>query len=131
MKKSYTLFIVWTVLFCAVETGICFLPVSNDLMLRLVMNTTSISIALLTLLIYLTGNVYWYNGVSFQDAVAAGAARRRNYALKHLIRFGAFALIYLLFSVVAQILHVNFWVDFAVFMVGIMAVAFSTIRIRL
>ena len=131
MKKSYTLFIVWIVLFCVVETGICFLPVSVNLMLRLVMNTTSISVALLTLLIYLTGNVHWYTGISFQDAVAAGPVRRKNYALKHLIRFGAFALIYLLFSVVMQILHVSFWVDFAVFMVGIMAAAFSTIRVRL
>lgn len=131
MKKSYTLLIVWIIVFCVVEMGICFLPLESDLMMRLTMNVCSISIFILSLLIYLTGYVYWYSGVRFKDAVAAGAVRRRSYALKHLIRFGIFAAAYLLFSVVMQILHGNQMVDIAVFFIGLLVTAFSTMGIRL
>lgn len=131
MKKSYTLLIVWMIVFCVAEVGLCFLPFGEDLLMRLTLNGCSIGIAVLTLIIYLTGYVYWYNGVKFQDAVAAGPARRKRYALRHLLRFGIFAAAYLLFSVVMQILHVNQWVDFTVFFVGILVIAFSTIKIRL
>lgn len=104
MKKSYTLLIVWMIVFCVAEVGLCFLPFGEDLLMRLTLNGCSIGIAVLTLIIYLTGYVYWYNGVKFQDAVAAGPARRKKYALRHLLRFGIFAAAYLLFSVIMQIL---------------------------
>ncbi|MGN0328852.1 MAG: hypothetical protein ACI4D4_07705 [Lachnospira sp.] len=131
MKKSYVLFVVWLVLLCVLEVGLSILPFSIGTMMRLELNGCSIAIAILTLIIYLTQNVYWYTGISFEEAVTAGRERRCLYALKHLIRFGVFALAFLLYSIVAWILHINCWIDFTIFTVGIVVVAFSTIKIKL
>ncbi|MDO5382235.1 MAG: hypothetical protein Q4F06_05920 [Eubacteriales bacterium] len=131
MKKSRLWIIVWSILLCVVATGICFLPLAADVMMRVELNICSLAFSLLVLVIYLTGNVYWYTGISYEDAMAAGIERSRLYALKHLIRFGGFALAFLLYSVVAAILHINYWIDFIIFTVGIIVIAFSTMKIKL
>ena len=53
------------------------------------------------------------------------------YAVRHFRRFAAFAAGFLLFSVVAHALDWGFGWDIAVFVVGLIAVAVSTISIRL
>lgn len=132
LKKSYKGFVIWLLIFVATMFGSTFLPISSATILtRVVMNVCVFNIVLLAFIIYKTECVYWYNGTEYKQAVEAGSERRKEFAWKHLKRFGVFALIYLVFSVVAQLMHIPCGVDVAVATVGLIITAFSTIRIQL
>lgn len=131
LKKTYKGFILWMAGFVAASVGIVFLPVSSVMMTRMVGNCCSLGITLLAFIIYKTEYVYWYNGTSYEDAVKAGTDRRKAYAWKHFTCFGIFSLAFLLFSIIMHLLNMSFWIDFWVLLVGIVAVAISTIRYKL
>ena len=82
-------------------------------------------------MIFVNCRVYWYNGVTYEDAVAAGAERCKVYAFRHFIRFGIFAVAYVAFSAIMQVLKVGMWVDIVIFSIGLIAVAISTVKIKL
>lgn len=131
LKKTYKGLILWMAGFVAVSIGIVFLPVGSVVMTRMAANCCSLGITLLAFIIYKTEYVYWYNGTSYEDAVKAGRERRKAFAWKHFLRFGIFSLAFLLFSVIMHLLNMSFWIDFGVLLVGIVAVAISTIRCKL
>ncbi len=133
-KKSYKGFIIWLIAFLTVSIGVALIPedaVSAAFLMRVVGNICTISIAILAFVICETECVYWYTGISYEDAVKAGSEKRREYAWKHFQRFGTFAVIYLVISIAAQLLQINMWVDLTFLFVGVIAVAVSTIRIKL
>ncbi|MBQ8326374.1 MAG: hypothetical protein IJX86_04820 [Lachnospiraceae bacterium] len=132
LKKSYKGFVIWLIAFLAVMIGTVFLPIEDyELMTRITYNIPAIFVSLLAFIILKTENVYWYNGISFEQAVAAGSLRRREYAGRHFKRFKIFSDVFLLFSIVAQSLGFSHWIDFAVLFGGIIAVAISTVKIEL
>ena len=132
LKKSYKGFVIWLLIFVATMFGCAFLPIENGAVLtRIVMNVCVLNIVLLAFIIYKTEYVYWYNGTEYKQAVEAGSERRKAFAKKHLKRFGMFALLYLVYSVVAQLIQVPYGVDIAVATVGMVVVAISTIKFKL
>lgn len=131
-KKSYTGFVVWFIGFCVVVVGACFLPnLGTQLTLAVVDNASTIGIFILTLLIYQTESVYWYNGTSYEDAKAVGSERRKAFALAHMKRFGYLALIFLAYSVVSLMVGIPYGFDVAIACAGILIVALSTIKLKL
>ena len=86
------------------------------------MNVCILSVALLAFIIYKTGYVYWYNGISYEDAVKAGQERRKVYAWKHVRSFGGFALVFVVFSIIAQVCHISYWWDIVLGTVGIVVI---------
>ena len=131
-KKSYTGFVVWLIGFCVVVVGVCFLlNLSTQLTLAVVDNASTIGIFILTLLIYQTESVYWYNGTSYEDAKAAGSERRKAFAMAHMKRFGYFALAFLAYTVVSLMLGIPYEFDIVIACVGILIVALSTLKIKL
>lgn len=131
-KKSYTGFVLWLIVFCVISVGACFLPnLSTQLTLAIVDNACTIGIFILTFLIYQTGYVYWYNSTSYEDAKAAGSERRKAFALAHMKRFGSFALAFLVYSVASLMVGLPYGFDIAIACVGILAVALSTINLKL
>ena len=131
MKKSYTGLVIWSVFMIVGFSVLSFLPVGKPLLIRLLFNFCDIALIALTVIIYLNGAVYWFNGISYYAAVHAGAERRKIFAFKYLLRFGIFAVFYLIFSFISYFLGLNFYIDIAVFTVGILIMAISTITVRL
>lgn len=132
LKKSYKGFVIWLILFCLASIGVSSLPIKDsDMMTRMVYSICSWGITLLALIIYKTEYIYWYNGMSYEKAAEAGSEKRKQYAWKHFKRFAVFSVIYTLFSVLAQILHLSYWIDTVIFLVGFVGVAISTIWIKL
>jgi len=132
LKKGYTGFILWMIGYTVLLFLVPLLPIEDGgLMTRIVLALTSLAIAGLMLLIYVTEKVFWFNGVTYEEAAEAGSERRKLYALRHLIVFSAFTAAYLLFTVIGVILHWPFWIDIIVFCIGMILTAISTIRIRL
>ena len=95
------------------------------------MNLVNLWVALLALVIYKTECIYWYNGVSYEDAENAGSERRKAYAMQHLRRFGIYAGAFVLYSLVSCIVGFHIAIDFIIAGIGIVSVAVSTIRIKL
>lgn len=131
LKKSYKGFIIWMIFYIVVCGLITIIPVNSDLSVLIVMNGTTLSIVILCAIIYLTESVYWYNGVSYEQALEAGSDRRKSYALKHLIRFGIFEIIFLIYSVFALFFSFAGYVHAMIVCVGLVAVAINTLKIRL
>lgn len=134
LKKSYKGFVIWMICFFAVCIGLPFLTryiADGDFMLRLVGNVCTLSVAVLAFIIYKTEYVYWYNGTSYEEAVKAGSERRKDFAWKHFKRFGGYALVMLVFSVIAHIFRINYCIDITILCVGLIATAISTISFKL
>ncbi|MBQ6803303.1 MAG: hypothetical protein IJP04_01475 [Clostridia bacterium] len=130
-KKSYWGLCCWLIAFLAVCFAVLLLPVPGMAMMRITINLCSVGMAILAWMVYINGYVYWYNGVSFEEARDAGEERRKQYAFKHVRVFGIFAVCGLLFSALMQLLHISEWVDFVVLTIGLIAAAISTIRFKL
>ena len=130
-KKSYTGLVLWLIVFLVLCFGVLLLPVEGMAMMRLTIQLCSLGMAALALIVYLNGQVYWYNGISYEEARDAGEERRKKYAWQHVKAFGIFAILGLLFSAVMQLMHISEWVDFVVLTIGLIAVAISTIRFKL
>ena len=134
-KKTYKGFWIWMICFVAVLLLVGLIPakaaLSASISMRLIDNICAIAMAILAFMIYESEYVYWYNGISYEEALKADSERRRAYAWKHFQRFGTFAVIHLIISITAQLFGVSMWVDFTILVVGIIGVAFSTINIKL
>lgn len=131
LKKSYKGFGIWMLVFTLGMVGLAFLPFEAHLMTRIVMNACTMGVAALTLIIYLTEYIYWYNGTTYEAALEAGPVRRKVFALRHLKLFGGFAVLYLVVSVILQITGVSIAWDIAIVTVGLVVVAFMSVPIKL
>lgn len=132
MKKSYKGFGIWMLIFLITMFGCAFLPIEDtELLMRISMNVCVLNVALLAYIIYKTECVYWYNGTEFKEAVEAGSERRKEFAWKHLKKFGGFAIIFLLYSVVSYLVKIPYGADVAIGTIGMCVAAFSTIKIKL
>ena len=132
LKKSYKGFVIWMAAFCAVCLGTVFLPIRNtNILLRIINNCCTLGVTLLSFIIYKTEYVYWYNGTSYEEAVNASSERRRAFAWKHFQSFGLFSIAFFAFSIIAQIMEINCWIDIVIVTAGIIAVAIRTIKFKL
>ena len=131
-RKSYKGLLWWSMAFVVLPALLAFLPIKNGALLtRLFLNAAGGLLVLLMYIIYRTEAVYWINGVEFEQAKEAGSERRKQYALRHLERFGWVALLYLLYSIGAQMAGVGSGADIALWAVGLIVAALSTIPIKL
>ena len=130
-RKTYQGFLLWMVGVIIASVGAAFLPFEEDLLIRITLNICTIGVAILAYIIYKTEYIYWYNGTSYEEAENAGSERRKQFAWRHLKRFGLFAIAFFLFSVFAQVCRLSFWIDFWILCLGILATAISTIRFQL
>lgn len=132
LEKSYRGFVIWMVCFLGCCIGFPFLVIDNTaLVIRMIMNMMNCSMAILTYMIYRNGYVYWYTGITYEDAAKVSEERRKEYAFKHLKIFGLFAVIFLAFSVLMHLLKVSYWMDFVVGTIGLIVVAVRTIWFKL
>lgn len=132
LRKSYKGFIIWMILFTLLCFCVPLLPIEDGNVLgRIINNCMTISLALLAFIIYKTEYVYWYNGTTYEEAVDAGEERRKVFAWKHFKRFGMFAGVFLVFSIVAHMSGIGLWNDIVIVTVGIVGIAISTVNIKL
>ncbi len=131
-RKTYAGFVIWLIVFMIVMIAVCFLPVGDEaVLIRLLVNLCTLGMAQLTWMIWRNERVYWYNGVSFEDAEKAGSERRKEYAFRHFRLFGMYALAALAFSMGSYLMRLPWWVDMIVVPVGLIAAAFRTMAYKL
>jgi hypothetical protein len=133
MNKSYKGFILWTIIYTA--GFIPMIAVTNsengETVTKFILLYTTAMLTLLAYIIYKTDSIYWYNGVSFEEAEAAGYERRTEYTYKHLQLFGNFTVLYTLFTAASIYMEINVFIDTLVFTIGLIVTAILTIRIKL
>lgn len=130
-KKTYKLFILWILGVCIFPFCIAFTGWNAVTLTRIMYLFGAAAVAGLAYIIYRTGYVYWYNGISYEKALEAGEERRKQYALKHVCAFCKFTFAYLLYSVLAGFLHWSIWIDTPVFLIGIITTALWTSKYML
>lgn len=133
-KKSYSGFIIWMVLFIAAMSVLPLFPIIQEkekIGILIIGNLVTISMAILTLIIYVNDKIYWYNGISYEEAKECGAKLRKKCAFRHFKRFGIFAMIYLIYSMISVIADFPYAADVYYLFIGIVITAISTIGIKL
>ena len=132
LKKSYTGFVLWMIGFVALMFAIVFVPSEDfQLPMRLIMLLMAWGVASLTFIVWRTEYVYWFNGTTYEDAVAAGHERRKAFAWRHVKVFGRFALLMTAVSCATSLLGWSAWIDFAFGTVGMIVAACRTIPFKL
>lgn len=131
-KKSYKGFVAWLIGCMLLSLSTALLPISSEhVIMAIVTNLMTIGIFLLSVIIYKTESVYWYSGTSYQDALEAGSEKRREFAKKHMKRFGALALCYPGYSLLSLLLSLPSELDFAIAFFSVIATTLSTVRLKL
>lgn len=132
MKKSYKGFIAWLVLFCVGVFAIIFIDIKNINLVGLVLgNYMFITLTILTGMIYKNEAIYWYTGISFQEASKATSKQRKEYAYKYFIRFLMVCLCYLVYSIAAYFLSFSFVMSIIICCLLMTVCALSTVSIKL
>ena len=132
MKKSYKGFIAWLVLFCVGVFAIIFMDIKNIDLVGLVLgNYMFMTLAILTGMIYKNEAIYWYSGMSYQEAIEATSMSRKKYAYKHFIRFFITCLLYLFYSIIAYFLSFSFGMNMTICCLLIIVCALRTTSIKL
>ena len=131
MKKSYLGLVIWLITYTALMTAGGFLPLGADLLIRVFMVFTTVSLVILMAMMYFMDTVYWLNGVSFEQALEAGVERRKRYAFLHIRLFGIFAIAYTLYSIVAYVLHFTWVIDIIVFTAATIVVSIYSNKYKL
>ena len=109
-----------------------FLPFEDvNLLTRIVLNIATIGIVVLCWMMYRNEKIYWINGITFERAKRATSDQRKEYALWFLRKFGNAALIFLLFSILAQYFHLSIALDTIVLLILLCSVAFRSIKVKL
>ena len=132
LSKSYKGLVIWVIVYTVALISLSFLKTEDEaLLIRIMMNMTSVGIAVLAYMIYRTGRVYWYSGVEYEAAVQAGSERRKEYARKHFVRFANTAGLYFAYTLISYLLKLHYGVDIAVAIFSLVGAAFSTMKFKL
>ena len=131
-KNSYKGFIIWLISFLISFFILPFLPIKDvALITRLTLNVMSLQITLLSYIIYKTEYIYWYNGITYKQALEAGSERRKLYAYRHFYLFARFSLSFLIFSVLLHMTNKPYGFDIAYSCLGLITSAIATIKYKL
>ena len=132
MKKSYKGYIVWMILFCVGMVVMMIVDFKNLKLFSLILgNYMFITLSLLTGMIYKNEAIYWYTGISYQEACAVTSKQRKEYAYKHFIRFLMVCLGYLVYSIIAYFLSFSFGMSIIICCLLMTVCALSTVPIKL
>ena len=132
LKKSYKGFVLWMIGYVVALLALAFMPAADEgLVMRYTMLVTVWAVAGMAFIIWRTESVYWYNGTTYEEAVAAGRERRKEFARRHLVIFLRFALLMTAVSVVTMLLGWSAWIDFAFATVGLCVACCMTVPIKL
>ena len=134
--KSYRGLIWWIVgylvaMFLPILLIIFFPEIDDDLVTRLTLNIAMLGIVVMARMMYRNERIYWINGVSFEKAKAASSEQRQEYAMWYVTHFGRTAVIYLLYSIAAQLLHGPILIDVLLMMVLLTIVAVKSVKVKL
>ena len=131
-EKSYKGLVFFLIGYMAAMFLPIFLPIDDyRLITRIVLNICSGGIVILCWMMYRNERIYWINGISFEKAKHATSDQRKEYALWYLRHFGNAALIFLIFSVAAQYLHLSIILDTLVVTALLIVVAVKSIKVKL
>ena len=131
-KKSYKGFVIGLIVYVGLLLSLALIPGMNDqLAMRLIMLLTIWYMAALSFQVWVTEQIYWYNGTTFEAAEAAGTERRKEFAWRHFRIFGRFALLHTAVALAMLLLGWSAWIDFTVGTVGLCVACFMTTPIKL
>ncbi len=130
-KKSYKGLIIWLICFIAAYVGVMLLAHDSRRATLATMDVLTISVAVLSGMIFLNEKIYWYTGVTFEAAEKLSSAERKAYAWKYFVRFLAVAVGYIIFSVPAFVFRLPEWLTITVGCAAVIIAALSTINIKI
>lgn len=120
MKNSYSIFLVWMILFPAGFAGVIFLFPDSA---RLLLNYMAWMIVLLLVIIRRKKAVHLFSGITAETAAKMTDEEKIRCADKTLRLFLVFAALFSLFSLLFRILSLPFYADLILFVIGIVTAA--------
>ena len=140
MKKTYKVLVIWLITYTVGISAVGILPSvimpgwpegHMDELIRLIDCATVVFLMPLLYYIRKTGYAYYFSGISYEQASAAGVERCKAYAAKHVKLFGAFTAVFLCVSIIAEIAGLPWCLDFLFMIVGLLAVCIRSTFFKL
>lgn len=131
-KKSYKGLIAFLMLHFGALICVGVLSVYMDFLpLVLIANIITIGMTILMYIIYVTENIYWMNGIEYEQALLAGSERRKTFALKHLNRMGRGAIFGMIVTLAGILFNLSQFITFPIIFITFIIFCISTINIEL
>lgn len=131
-KKSYKGLVIFLVSHFSLLIGAGVLSVWKDFLpLVLVANIITIGMTLLMYIIYKTENIYWMNGVEYEQALLAGSKRRKAFALKHLNRIGRATILGMIITSAGLLFDWSQFITSPIIFICFIVACISTVNIEL
>ena len=131
-KKSYLGLVIIILIYFISLVSLFFLKnLDSNTITHITGVLTVVFVFSITLVIYLTGYIYWYNGISYEDALNKTKEERKIYAKKIMLIFLVFLSLYLIYSLFAIIFKFPYYGTILVLTVGLIVSAISTIKVKL
>lgn len=132
-KKTYKGLVLFLFLYMAVffllDLGTPQLNEKGKVLLSL--QWANFGIVLLMFFIYKTERIYWFTGLSFEEAKRANSQNRKAYAWWHVKYFGLVAFFYGVYSIFSYFMGFPAWWDTILFVIFLGAVAVRSIKVKL
>lgn len=135
--KSYKLFIIWMIGFMGfmvAEAIICkiyFPEAESGNIAKIILLGCLLAILVLFFIIYKTENIYWINGISYEDAKISTSEKRKKFAMRILKIFFKATIIFSGYCLLSSIINTSIVIDTIIFIVIIIVAAIKTIPIKL
>lgn len=131
-KKNYSVLVLLFVLYLVATYLVILLPdFGREILSIIEINMMNFWLVLLTFVIYKTGWIYWYNGVTYEQAEKVSDGARKRYAHKYFKRFFIATLIMLIVSALVILFKGPWYAVIFYDVIVIIAVAISTMNIKL
>ena len=133
LKKTYKPVIIWSVLFVIFSCLPAFvLPGLGAVALTaLSLNIVSLGMLLIMYYVYKKEYVYYFTGITYEEADKAGSYRRKRYRLCHLKLFAFSRVIILIFTVIFLAMDLSVWAHIAAFATVYICAAIWSVRYKL
>ncbi|MBR2495784.1 MAG: hypothetical protein IKB66_00885 [Clostridia bacterium] len=131
-NKGYKKLVIYLICWFAIMVagGVLFGIFLPNHAMRFTLNLLTFGISLLMYIIYKDDRIYWLNTIDYDEAKKMTRKQRDKYTFTLFKRFFTFALIMLPITVLFGIFSPLPWGDFVVGIIGLIAVAFSSLLIE-
>lgn len=135
-NKSYKLFLVWLLAVVVIAVTVVlildsFVPdIAGNVMSKIITEMIAFALSALMMIIYFSDKIYWFNGMSYEEASSMSKEKRRLYAQKHMRLFHVAFIIITVYNIIGVIGGSPVEADYFVALLAIVISALRSILIK-
>lgn len=131
--KQFRGMIIWALVLAAMMAGAAYITsgMAQEMQIRLLLMVLDFMIVVLAVMIWLTGNIHWFSGISVEEAEKYTPAERKEYAWQHLKIFMSRGVGFAVLSMVLNAARMPAWIDVILFVFVLISAVLRSMRFQI